>query len=135
MTYSKPVPSVDSDTKPFWDGTKAHELRLPSCKACNELFFPPQALCPHCLSGDLNWVKASGKGEIYSMTIIHQNGSPGFRDELPYVLAYITLEEGVQMMSNVIGSEPYDVKVGMPVEVVFDDITEEMTLPKFKLRS
>jgi len=131
--YLKPVPTIDSDTRNFWEGCKAHALRLPRCKGCDHLFYPPQALCPHCLSSDLEWVKASGKGKIYSMTIIHQNGSPGFKDETPYVMAYVMLDEGVQMLSNVVGAEPYEVKVDMPVEVAFEDITEEISLPKFKV--
>ena len=131
--YLKPVPTIDSNTRSFWEGCKAHELRLPRCKQCKELFFPPQAVCPHCLSSDLDWVTGSGKGKVYSMTVIHQNGSPGFKDETPYVMAYVELDEGVQMLTNVVGSEPYDVKVDTPVEVSFEDITEEISLPKFKV--
>jgi uncharacterized OB-fold protein len=131
--YVKPVPTIDGDTEKFWEGCKAHELRLPRCKACNHLFYPPQAMCPRCLSGDLDYTKVSGKGKVYSFTVVHQNGSRGFKEETPYVMAYITLEEGVQMLTNIIGSDPATVKVDLPVEVTFEDITEEISLPKFKL--
>ena len=78
-------------------------------------------------------MKVSGKGIVYSMSVVHQNSSPGFKDEGPYVLAYVTLNEGVLMLTNVIGAaDPYDVKIGTPVEVVFEDATEEITVPKFK---
>ena len=131
--YTKPIPTVDSDTQKFWEGCKAHELRLPQCSICGHLFYPPQALCPHCLSPKLDWVVSSGRGKVYSMTIIHQNGSRGFKEETPYVMAYVQLEEGVQLLTNVVGTEPYEVKVDTPVEVIFEDITEEISLPKFKV--
>jgi uncharacterized OB-fold protein len=78
---------------------------------------------------------AKGAGVIYSMSIVHQNRSPGFKDEVPYIIAYISLDEGVQVFSNVIGAkDPYQVKVGMPVEVVFEDVTPQITLPKFRVK-
>ncbi len=133
--YVKPLPTISDETKPYWEGCKAHELRIPKCNDCAELFFPPQGFCPHCMSDNVGYQKASGKGTIYSMSIVHQNRSPGFRDELPYIIAYVTLDEGVQMFSNVVGvDDPYQVKVGAPVEVVFEDATEEITIPKFKPR-
>jgi uncharacterized OB-fold protein len=133
--YVKPLPTVTAETKSYWDGCKAHELRIPKCQQCGALFFPPQGFCPHCLSDKIGYQKASGKGQVYSMSIVHQNRMPGFKDEVPYIIAYITLDEGVQMFSNVIGTkDPYQVKVGMAVEVLFDDVTPEITLPKFRPR-
>ncbi len=131
--YVKPLPTPNPDTKPYWNGCKNHELLIPRCLDCGDLFFPPQATCPACYSADLEWTKASGKGTVYSLSVVHQNKSPGFRDEGPYVLAYVTLDEGVQMLSNVIGSDPYHVKIGMPVEVTFEDATNEISIPKFKV--
>lgn len=130
--YGKPLPTITNETRAYWEGCKAHELRIPKCTQCGALFFPPQGICPKCLSDKIGYQKASGRGAIYSMSIVHQNRSPGFRDEVPYIIAYITLDEGVQMFSNVVGvKDPYQVKVGDPVEVVFDDVTPEVTLPKF----
>lgn len=77
---------------------------------------------------------SSGKGQVYTYTVTLQNRSPGFASETPYVLAYIELEEGVRMMSNVVGCPPEDVRIGMLVEVVFEQATEEITLPKFRPR-
>ncbi len=131
--YVKPLPTVNADTKPFWDACKLHELRLPRCTECNELFYPPQGVCPRCLSTELEWVKVSGKGAVYSLSVVHQNKSPGFKDEGPYVLAYVTLDEGVLMLTNVVGAaDPYDVEIGMPVEVVFEDATDAISIPKFR---
>ena len=134
--YPKPIPTISDDTKAFWEGCKAHKLRIPKCRSCGEFFYPPQAVCPYDLSTDIDHQKVSGKGEVYSMSIIHQNRSPGFRDEVPYIVAYIELEEaGVQMLSNVVGQEdPYSVKVGTPVEVTFRDINDDISLPVFSVR-
>ncbi len=132
--YLKPLPTPNQETKPFWDACRKHELRVQRCKACKNTFFPPRNSCPHCLSQDFEWIKCSGKGKVYSFSVVHQNRSPGFKNEGPYVIAYITLDEGVQMLSNVIGCEPYSVKVEMPVEVVFEDATPDVSLPKFKPR-
>ena len=132
--YVKPLPAIDPDTKPFWDGCKAHELRIPRCRSCHRLYFPPQGICSHCLSNDIEWTRASGRGEIYTLTVVHQNKSPGFKDEVPYVVAYVELAEGVQMMSNITGPEATKAKIGDAVEVLFEDATPTVTLPKFRLR-
>jgi len=89
-------------------------------------------VCPVDLSSDTEWVRASGRGTIYTFTVTHQNQSPGFREELPYVLAIVELEEGVRLMTNVVGCTPDAVRIGMPVEVVYDDVTPEVTLAKFR---
>ena len=83
----------------------------------------------------VEWVRCSGKGTVYTFTVTYQNQGAGFRDELPYVLAYVELEEGVRMLTNVVGCKPEDVCIGMPVEVVFEDVTPEATLPKFRPRA
>ena len=130
--YVKPLPTVSAETKAYWDGCKARELRIPKCSQCKELFFPPQGVCPHCLSSDVGYQKATGTGKIYSMSIVYQNRSPGFKDEVPYIIAYIELDEGIQVFSNVVGAkDPMAVKVGDRVQVIFEDATPEVTLPKF----
>ena len=130
--YVKPLPTISAETKTYWDGCKARELRIPKCNQCKDLFFPPQGICPHCLSSDVAYQKAKGTGKIYSMSIVYQNRSPGFKDEVPYIIAYIELDEGIQIFSNVIGAkDPTTVKVGDRVQVTFEDVTPEITLPKF----
>ena len=129
--YSKPLPHVDAESKGFWDACRQHELRVQKCRACGALRYYPRALCPSCLSADTEWVLTSGQGTVYTYTVTYQNQSPGFRDELPYVLAYVELDEGVRLLTNIVGCAPERVAVGMRVSVVFDDMTPEISLPKF----
>ena len=85
------------------------------------------------MSSDLEWHEASGKGTVYSFSVNHRAPHPGFADEIPFVLAIVELEEGPRMMTNIVECNPDSVKIGMAVEVTFEDVTEEVTLPKFKL--
>ena len=130
--YAKPIPGVDEDTKPFWDFAKKHELRMHKCNNCGQFYYPPSSMCPHCQNWGSEWVKLSGKGEIYSFIVVRRATNPAFAKEIPYVVAIILTQEGTRMISNVVGINPENVKIGMPVEVVFEDATEEFTLPKFK---
>jgi hypothetical protein len=129
--YMKPLPDVEN-AKTYWEGCKAGKLLLPRCRSCGELFFYPKHFCPACLSGDLEWVEASGKGIIHTFTVISRAPSSAYEADVPYVIAIIDLQEGLRMLSNVIGIPPDQVRVGMPVEVVFEQVTEEVTLPKFR---
>jgi len=89
-------------------------------------------VCPRCLSEDTEWLLASGRGTVYTHTATHQNQAPGFRESLPYVLAYVTLEEGVQMLTNIVDCPPDEVKIGMPVEVTFVDVNDDLAVPFFR---
>lgn len=131
---SKPLPRPANPTlsKPFWESAKKHELIIQRCKACFNSYFYPREACPTCLSPEYEWIKASGKGVVYSFTVIHQPAHPAFQDEVPYVNAIVQLAEGPRMVSNVIGIDPHEVKIGMPVEVVFEDVSPEYSLYKFK---
>ncbi|MEN6616880.1 MAG: Zn-ribbon domain-containing OB-fold protein, partial [Syntrophorhabdus sp.] len=128
--YKKPLPYINSETKAYWDGAKAHEFLLRKCRACGQYHFYPRDFCPSCFSFDVEWVKSSGRGTVYSVTICHVPAA-GFKDVAPYNLVLVELEEGPRMMSNIVGCPNDDIKIGMPVEVVFDDVTPEVTLPKF----
>lgn len=130
--YSKPLPGVDEDNKPFWDFCKHHELRMQKCSRCEKFFYPPGTICPHCQNLESEWVKLSGKGKVYSFVIVRRASHPAFAKDVPYVVALIETDEGPRLTSNVIGCPPEDVQIGMPVEVVFSDISEEFSLPKFK---
>lgn len=130
--YAKPLPRIDQESKGFWEACQRHELYVQRCGACGMMRYYPRALCTRCLSDDTQWVLSSGKGTVYTYTVTHQNQAPGFRDSLPYVLAYVELAEGVRLLTNIVGCDPAAVKIGMPVEVVFEDVTPETTLPKFK---
>jgi hypothetical protein len=130
--YRKPLPRIDEESRGYWEALARHELYLQRCRACGTLRFYPRALCPGCLADATDWVRASGRGTVYSFTVTHQNQAPGFRDALPYVLAIVELAEGVRLMTNVVGCAPDAVRIGMPVEVVFEDVTPDITLPKFR---
>jgi hypothetical protein len=130
--YKKPVPRIDEESKGFWEACQRHELYVQRCRRCRAYRYYPRAVCAACLSDDTEWVLSSGKGSVYTYTVTYQNQAPGFREELPYVLAYVELEEGVRLLTNVVGCAPEEVCIGLPVEVVFEDVTADVTLPKFK---
>ena len=130
--YEKPLPELTPVTKPFWDYCKAHELRMQFCKACSEWIWYPKAWCPSCGAREgIEWRKLSGRGEIYSFTVIRQviDNSPAFQAEIPFVIGLVELEEGPRIYSNVDNKE---VAIGDKVSVFFEDVTPEITLPKFR---
>ncbi|MBI4283869.1 MAG: Zn-ribbon domain-containing OB-fold protein [Chloroflexi bacterium] len=131
-TYKKPIPIPDSVSEEYWNGAKRHELMIQHCKRCSAYVHYPRAICPRCLSDSLEWVQACGKGRVYSYTVVIQNAAPGFREEVPYIYAVVELDEGPHMFTNIVDCPIDECKIDMPVTVVFDDITPEVTLPKFK---
>jgi uncharacterized OB-fold protein len=133
--YTKPLPTPSSVSQPFWDAAKEHRLVYQRCKACGTRVFYPRDVCPGpmCFGvGTLEWVESRGRGWVYAHTISYQPASPEFAADVPYVLAIIELDDGWRMNSNVINIDPQDVEIGMRVEVVWDDVTPEFTLPKFQ---
>ena len=134
--YVKPLPKSDGTTAPFWESVKAHAMQIQRDNKNGKYFFYPRGLSPYGLHDDFSWQPVSGRGVVHAFSIVHNNRAPGFRDEIPYVVAMIELEEGARMMSNLIDvqPDPEHVKIGMPVEVVYEDVTDEVTLPKFRPR-
>src|SRR6185503_8558634 len=130
--YKKHLPRVDEESRGWWEALARHELYFQRCGSCGTKRLYPRAVCPTCLSSAVEWVRASGQGTVYSFTVTHQNQAPGFREELPYVLAVVELAEGPRLMTNVVGCAPGAVRIGMAVDVVFEDVTPEITLPKFR---
>jgi uncharacterized OB-fold protein len=130
--YQRPLPTPDRDSEFFWESARRQELVLQQCADCQKFRFYPRSVCPHCLSDRFEWRRASGHGVVYSFTVIHRPPTPAFREQVPYVLALIDLAEGVRMMSNIVGCDPQEVAMGMPVEVTFEELTAEITLPVFK---
>ena len=131
--YNKPLPVPSVESKPFWNGCKEHRLLLPRCSQCASHWFPPSALCPKCLSAEWEWVPSKGKGKIFSFGVYHRVYHKGFEAEVPYVVAIVQLEEGPRLVSNILNRLAEEVRCDMPVEVVFDDVTEDATLYKFKV--
>ncbi|MDX1483521.1 MAG: Zn-ribbon domain-containing OB-fold protein [Alphaproteobacteria bacterium] len=129
--YAKPLPVPTPETEPFWAAAREHRLTLPKCAECGTVRFPPAAHCPACGSGAHDWVDLSGNGRVYSFVTYHRLYDKGWEGELPYVVAVIELEEGPRILSTVTGCAPEDVACDMAVKVVFDDVTEDVTLPKF----
>jgi len=130
--YKKPLPVLDSDTAKFWEGCKRHELLMQRCDQCKSYRYPPRSICPKCFSLNARWDKVSGRGEVYTFTVARVPLSPEWVPDIPYVIGVIQLNEGVRIVSNIVGCKIEDIKIGMTVEVSFDDVTDKITLPKFK---
>jgi uncharacterized OB-fold protein len=125
-----PLPHANSDLSvPFWQGCQSRELRYQRCDACGLANFPPAEHCRQCLSAELRWTNSAGVGEIYSWTVVYRPVTPEF--EPPYAPAIITLDEGYQMLSNVVGVAPGDLAIGMRVQVQFHVVGPDLTLPYF----
>jgi uncharacterized OB-fold protein len=131
--YRKPIPTPTPETQEFWDGTKAGELRLQRCNDCSNVYFPPRPFCAKCGSRSVAWFKASGHGRLFSYVINHRP-APGFQDEAPYAIAIVELDEGPRMMTNLVDVEqtPEALPLDLPLEVTFEQITDTISLPKFR---
>ena len=131
--YTGPIPVPTPESRPFWEAARRHELQLQYCRTCSGWVYYPRAACPRCLSGELEWRRASGRGSLHTFTVAHR-GQKGFPLGSPYVIAIVELEEGPRMMTNLVGvaPDPAAIRIGMPVEVVFEDISPEIALPRFR---
>ena len=129
----RPAPITAPLSEPFWEGTRNGELRLQRCGSCSRFVWTPQYACPDCLSEDYEWVACSGRGVVYSYTVVHRSIDPS-RFEAPYVLAVVQLEEGPHLLTNIVGCEPEAVQVDMPVELRFERIDDEFTVYPFAPR-
>ncbi|PIU55381.1 MAG: hypothetical protein COS88_04720 [Chloroflexi bacterium CG07_land_8_20_14_0_80_51_10] len=129
----KPLPDVYwEQTREFWEGCRRHELWIQRCSDCGTFRWYPRHMCHVCNSANKTWTKASGNGKIYSWTVVHHPSSPAWAAETPYVVAVVELEEGVRMASNIVDCLTEKLYIGMPVEVIFESVTEDVTLYKFK---
>jgi uncharacterized OB-fold protein len=127
-----PKPGLDWETRAYWEGAGRGELVLQRCGDCGTTQHRPRGLCVSCLSDAIEHFVASGRGTVYTYTITNQNQAPGFREAVPYVLAYVELEEGVRLLTNVIGCEPERVEIGLPVVVDFTPPEGEIAIPRFR---
>jgi uncharacterized OB-fold protein len=127
----RPLPAITPETRHFWEGTRAGELRLQRCAACSHVYFPPRPFCPQCASPEVGVFRASGRATLYSY-VIHHRAAPGFVP--PYSIAVVQLEEGPRMMTNIVEVEqtPEALQLDMPLEVVFQRMTDEISLPLFR---
>lgn len=129
----RPLPQPTPETQHFWDGTKARELRLQRCDDCAHVYFPPRPFCAKCASRSVTVFAASGSATLHTYVISHR-ARPDSGFEAPYAIAVVELDEGPRMMTNIVECEqtPEALQLDMPLEVVFEDVNDEITLPKFR---
>ncbi|MFN0178200.1 MAG: Zn-ribbon domain-containing OB-fold protein [Gemmatimonadales bacterium] len=127
----RPLPAITPETRHFWEGARAGELRLQRCDACAHVYFPPRPFCPQCGGRSVSVVRASGRATLYSY-VIHHRAAPGFTP--PYSIAVVQLEEGPRMMTNIVevAQTPEALQLDMPLEVSFQRMTDEIHLPLFR---
>jgi uncharacterized OB-fold protein len=128
--FQRPVPVPTEISEPYWAACREGRLIYQRCGTCGTAVFPPQAFCPRELHLALDWQESAGLGSVYSFTIVERPQTPAFRT--PYVVAVVTLDEGYEMMTNILGCEPADVHTGLRVRVEFEHVTEEISLPCFR---
>ncbi len=129
--YLKPTPDPTADTAPYWEGMKQGKLLLQCCAACGQVRHYPRPVCPYCYAMEHRWVEARGTGTVHSWTISHHAFHPGFKAELPYILATVDLDEGVRMQAQLHGAEAGALRLGLPVRVAFEAATADLVLPVF----
>ena len=130
--YKRPLPEIQPFSQAFWDGTKAHKLLVQHCEDCDINIFYPRRDCPECWGQNLSWIEAKGTAEVYSYTVTYEGVEEMFEDDLPIILAWVDLPEGIRMNTNLLECDPEEVHIGMQVEVMFKDVTAEITLPFFR---
>lgn len=128
----KPAPLVNDWARPYWEAARENKFVIQQCKDCQGYIFYPRMGCPHCFSDNVDWVEASGKGTVYSYTVVENNPPSAFVNDVPFVIALVRLDEGVQMLTNIVDCDPYSVTCDMPVEITFEKLDDEFTLPQFK---
>jgi uncharacterized OB-fold protein len=134
FAIEKPLPRPSEDSAPYWEAAHKGELRMQKCGGCGHLRFPPALLCARCLSERAEWVRLTGRGTIFSWIVVHQSQHPAFNIDAPYNVAIVELEEGPRLHTNLVDCSNDQIHIGMPVEVVFEKVNEEVTLPKFRPR-
>lgn len=132
MTRQQPLPQPTLDNHEFYEAAQRGELRFQRCADCGTWRHYPRPVCPECLSTRLSWERASGRGTIYTWTIVHGPTLPAFQDDLPYNVVDVLTDEGIHFQSQVLDCPPEEIYAGMPVEAVFVPVTEDMTLVKFR---
>ena len=132
-SYDKPIPQRDEASEPFFAGALRGELMLQRCDTCGHWMWPVRVRCTACLSPQLSWAAAAGTGTLYTWTMVHQVFHPGFASEIPYNVAMVDLTEGVRMITNIVGVPADELRAGLPLVVTFEQVSDEVALPKFTL--
>ena len=131
--YLKFLPEGIPDWQmPFWDSLRRREAAVQRCDECGTFRYIPKERCPRCLSAASRWTPVSGRGEVYTYTVVHRAPTPAYEADAPYVIAHVTMDEGFRMVGNVTGIPPEDVRIGMRVSLVYAEATPEWTLFAFE---
>jgi len=127
-----PQPLADAISLPFWQAAAEHRLVVQRCAECGRTRLPAAPVCPECRAAGSDWQDVTGRGSVYTYTVVHRPIAAG--QALPFVIAVIALEDagGVRMISNLVGVDPADVAIGMPVELVWEDMSAELAVPRFR---
>ena len=135
QSYEKPLPSVNPLTAPFWEGARIGKLMLQKCLDCKKFQFYPRPYCKYCGSSNIAWTESTGRGTLYSFTIVRQvlDNVKAFERDLPFALALVQLEEGPRLLSNIADCRLQDIRIGLPLRVIFEKAGDEILLPKFTL--
>jgi len=126
---ARPAPEPTIDSKPYWDGLKERRLLLQQCGNCGLVRHYPRPMCDACHSLEVRWIESSRQGRLYAWTEVHHPFVPGFRDEIPYVMATVELEEGVRLQCQMLGAEAAALRLDLPVEIVFREVEDDLVLP------
>lgn len=129
---NRPLPEITLLTEPFWQGTTEHELRLQQCNDCGAFRFIPKEVCPRCASVRATWTPTSGEGVVYSYSTVFRGPGPAFQRDAPYIVVMVELAEGPHVISHLVNCTPEQVRIGMPVTVVFEDVNPEVSLYRFR---
>jgi hypothetical protein len=130
--YLKPLPVLDLDNRLFWESCKKHQMALQQCVGCKQFRYPPRPLCPKCHFPEAEWTPIAGTGKVYVSLVMCRSYGPSWEQDVPYNISLIDLDEGVRIWSNVIGCLPDEVMIGDQVKISYEDVTSEVTLPKFR---
>ena len=128
----RPLPTIDAASEPYWNALREKRYTLPKCQDCGKHHFYPREICPFCTSDRIEWVAASGKGIVYSFTIVRRPSHEFFKDQAPFAVALVDLAEGPRVMTSLTDIKAEDVKIGMPVTVAFEEASPEVTVAKFR---
>jgi len=127
------LPVIEPESQPFWDAAKEGRLLIQRCEACGRAQHYPRPFCASCWSDRVVWEEASGRGELYTYSVVYMNDLAPFAERVPYVAAAVDLEEGPRIMTNIVGADPAELRVGAPVMVDFEPLNDEITAPVFRL--
>ena len=130
--YAKPLPAIHDGNRPYFEAGREGKLKLQQCDHCTNLWYPYAQHCPRCLSTEYHWQALSGRARLWSWTVMHQLYIKSFKDDLPYVVAFVELEEGPEMISTVIGVDRAELRCDQPLEVTFRQVKDDVWLPMFR---